>query len=113
MIDIFAETLLDVQAACNEPPFRNPKTGQPLHVSGMYRLFLKGARAADGTRIKLEIIRTPRGLKTSKEAIGRFIAALTNPGLPPPTSARRNRERELAERDLTDAGFEIGEPTQA
>jgi hypothetical protein len=109
MIDIFGEDLIDLRAACKEPPFRHPKTGKPGHISGMYRHALRGARAADGSRIRLETVRTPSGLRTSREAIQRFIAALTNPDnpLPPPRSAIRQREIAGACSELEKDGFAL------
>jgi hypothetical protein len=70
---------------------------------------MRGATASNGARIRLETVRTPSGLRTSREAIQRFISALTNQGLPPPTTASRRHQQEKAERELSEAGFEVGE----
>jgi len=113
MIDVLTEDLIDLRTACCERPFRHGRTGKPAHISSLYRHVLRGARAANGERIRLETVLTPSGRRTSREAIQRFIAALTEPGLPPPTTARRDREREAAEQELAEAGFEIGDATQA
>jgi hypothetical protein len=109
MIDISSEDLIDLRIACREPVFRS-RGGQPCHVSSLYRHILRGARDANGGRVKLEIVRTPSGLKTSRQAIERFIRQLTDPTAPlPQTKARRSRQ-EAAERELRDAGFELSVP---
>jgi hypothetical protein len=109
MIDIYAETLLDLRQACRLPVFLNPRTKQPLHISGIYRHIKRGARAANGERIRLEVIRTPTGLRTSREAVGRFIVALTNPTPFAPISQCASRKRQIAqaEAELMAAGFEL------
>ena|SRR5688500_2364988 len=107
MIDVFDEALIDLRDACREPPFRNARTGKPAHVSSVYRHVFRGARAVDGQRIRLEVVKTPSGLRTSREAITRLIAKLTNPtGSTPETSpATRQRQVERAERELHEAGL--------
>ena len=109
MIDIETEDLIDLRAACREPVFRQ-KTGKALHISGMYRHVLRGARDANGDRVKLETVRTPSGLRTSREAIGRFIAALTDPDsdIPTPVPAVRRKQIADAEAELAGAGFALG-----
>jgi hypothetical protein len=107
MIDL-DEDLIDLRQVCREKPFRNPRTGKPAHISSAYRFILRGARASNGERVKLETIRTPRGLRTSREAITRFIASLTDPAAPPLSNAARKRQQQRAEAELIGAGFEIG-----
>jgi hypothetical protein len=108
MIDMLKEDLIVLRAACREKPFRHRRTGKPAHISSLYRHVMRGARAANGERIRLETVRTPSGLRTSREAIARFIQALTDPGLPLPTAAKRRQAQEAAETELRRAGFEIG-----
>jgi hypothetical protein len=107
MIDIETETLIALRDACREPVFCHG--GKPIHISGMYRYIMRGAKAANGQRIRLETVRTPGGLRTSREAISRFISTLTDPGtaIPPPTTAARRRQIESAEKELARAGFDL------
>lgn len=107
MIDVFQEDLIDLRQACREPVFRNRLTKKPAHIASVYRYVMRGARAANGERIRLETVRTPRGMLTSREAIVRFIEALTNPDTPTPTptSATRRRQIEQAEKELAEAGM--------
>lgn len=106
MIDIQTEDLMDLKEAAREPVFRSPKTKKPAHVASIYRHVLRGGRAANGERVKLETIRTPSGLRTSRQAVERFIAALTNPdAAPAPTPSQRRREIEAAEKRLELAGI--------
>jgi hypothetical protein len=62
-------------------------------------------RGSDG--VKLEVIRTPTGLTTTRSAVLRFFAALTGGIAPAPPRTARRREREIgrAERELQEAGI--------
>lgn len=108
MIDVVNETLLGLREACREQVFRNRLTGKPAHIASLYRHVMRGARAANGDRVRLECVKTPSGLRTSREAIARFIAALTDPDRPAPTSRARAKQIAQAERELIEAGFEVG-----
>jgi hypothetical protein len=112
MFDVLNEDLIDLRAACREKPFRHRKTGKPAHISSMYRHVMRGARAANGERVRLETVRTPSGLRTSREAVQRFIAALTDPhaDAPPPRSRVRERQQAGAVAELMQDGFEMPEP---
>jgi hypothetical protein len=106
MINVLNDDLIDLRQACREKPFRNPRTGKPCHIASMYRHVLRGARAANGERIRLETVRTPRGLMTTREAIVAFIGKLTNPDEPPaPRKASRERDISRAESELVGAGL--------
>lgn len=107
MIDVNVEQLLDINQAARHPAFRNTRTGKAAHVSSIFRYALYGGRAVNGQRIKLETVKVPSGLRTSVEAIERFIAALTCPEIDPPrtTSAARRKQIEMAEKELAEAGF--------
>jgi hypothetical protein len=76
MIDPRHEKLLPFKAATRHPLFANPATGKPCHLSGIYRYVHSGARGPEGRRVRLEAVRTPRGLVTSEEAIERFFRGL-------------------------------------
>jgi hypothetical protein len=107
MIDVLNENLIDLRAACKLPPFRG-REGKAAHISSLYRHALRGAKASDGSRIKLETVRTPSGLKTSTEAVSRFIAALTGDDVST-TYSRTSRHREAdirrAEAELAASGI--------
>lgn len=107
VIDVLGEDLLDLKEATKAQPFRNPRTRKPAHVASIYRYVEKGARASNGQRIRLETIRTPRGLMTSRQAIVRFIEALTDPEkqetLAVPASVRRSQG--VVDRELDEAGI--------
>ena len=111
MIDIDHETLIDPRAAARLDVFANQITGKPAHKSKVFRAILQGCRAHDGRRVKLEHVRVPGGIRTSREAIARFVAALTGDvdtatnAAPTRTPARRAREIKAAERELTAAGI--------
>jgi hypothetical protein len=75
MIDVFAENLIDFRAVARLRPLRNNKTGKPAGLASIYRYVLRGARAANGERVKLEVVRTPSGLRSSRRAVERFIRA--------------------------------------
>lgn len=109
MIDVLDETLLPLPHACREPALRNGKTNKPCHIAQMYRYVQHGARAVNGERVRLEVIKTPSGLRTSREAIARFIASLTDPDRPVTTltPAMRRKQIDRACAELAEAGFEL------
>lgn len=107
MIDVLNEELIDLRRAAKLPPFANGKTGKPAHIASLYRHVLNGARAANGERIRLETVRTPGGLRTSRQAVERFIRSLTNPDIPmdAPLPSQRVKQIDAAEARLVAAGF--------
>jgi hypothetical protein len=110
-IDITTETLLSPTEAARERVFR--RNGKSIHASAIYRYIVRGCTNPRGERIRLETIRTPMGVRTSREAITRFIAALSGQSLPASTSATRKKQIEQAEKELEAAGFEVGGPAAA
>jgi hypothetical protein len=103
MIDPKTETLITLREAASNPLLMKFRAGQIAHVSTLWRYALKGARAADGRRVKLETLKTFRGLSTSAEAIARFVAAL-NPQLVEDhprdaNGSRRSRRRRVHDAD--------------
>jgi hypothetical protein len=110
MIDILNERLISLQAACKLEAFLNSKTRKPAHFSKIYRLTTIGARDANGNHLRLEVVRTPGGLRTSLEAVERFIAKLTDPDgedFAPQhrTPGKRQRDHDRADKSLTAAGW--------
>ena len=110
MIDPFLEELIEPAEACRLRVFAHARTKRPLHLSGFYRYVTRGARGINGARVRLEVVKTPRGLRTSREAVARFISALTNPDtcVASAPSSVRKREIEQAEVELREAGFDLG-----
>ena len=109
MIDVREEDLIDLREACREPVFFNRRTNKPGNLATIYRHITRGARAVNGERIRLETIRTPRGLLTSREAIQRFVENLTDPEADRvvETSLARKRRVDEACTELTAAGFKV------
>ena len=111
MIDLRNEDVISIIQACREPGLRDPHTRKACHVSCAYRYVTRGARAANGTRIKLEVVKTPRGLVTSREAIQRFVERLSDPdtaggdSVVGPTTAAHRREAKKVDRELDLAGI--------
>lgn len=108
MIDLAAESPLSLaDAAKLIPPARN---GKRCHLSTPLRWVLKGAKALDGTVVKLEAIRLGGRWITSREALQRFAERLTpsldpRPAPAPRTDARRRRAAERAAAELERRGL--------
>jgi hypothetical protein len=64
------------QAARLLPPARKDR---PVHPSCVFRWATSGSSAMDGHRVKLESARIVSRLLTSKQALERFVAALSGP----------------------------------
>ena len=109
MIDIGTETLITLSQVAAEMPRR--RQGKRVSVVTIWRWTKRGSHG-----ILLESIETPSGKVTSREALARFLQALTErcqggSSLVPPVQARRSpvqrqRASERAERSL------IGERTR-
>jgi hypothetical protein len=97
------------QAARKVPSFRN---GRPTSPGCLWRWATRGAKAADGTVVKLETVNLCGGrLCTSEPALARFFARLTaaaaSPDGPPPSPSpsRRRQAAEKAGRELERLGL--------
>jgi len=107
VIDLASERKIPLAVAAAEtPPARN---GKKTHLSTLLRWVLTGAKAPDGTRVRLEAIRLGGRWFTSREALQRFAEALTPrfDGDPPPaprSPARRRRASDRAARELEKLG---------
>jgi hypothetical protein len=106
MLDITTETPLPLATAAKLiPPAR---TGKRCHLSTILRWVLSGAKAPDGTLVKLEALRLGGRWVTSREALQRFAERLTPTvdGSPAPTRtpARRQRAHERAAAELDRLG---------
>jgi hypothetical protein len=97
--------------------------GQPVHLSTVVRAITRGLKLANGERVRLEAIRAGGRWHTSREAVARFIARLTdsafrraNPIEPAAASTAtisKRRQQELARvgAELDAAGIVSG-PTR-
>ncbi len=93
-------------AAADIPPGRD---GKKTHISTLLRWILKGAKASDGSIVRLEAVRLGGRWVTSREALQRFAEALTPSVSDVPTSAPRSptarrRASEQAESELRQRG---------
>jgi hypothetical protein len=108
MIDLHNEELLSLAEATKRvPPARQ---GEKTHLSTILRWILEGAKAPDGSRVKLEALRLGSRWMTSTEALQRFAERLTPvlDGTPPQTPrppAARQRASERAGRALEKIGI--------
>ena len=102
MINLATENKIPLAVAASEtPPGRN---GKKTHLSTILRWILQGAKAPDGSRIRLEGIRLGGRWLTSREALQRFAERLTphfgggdRPAPRGPTKRHRDSERAAAE----------------
>jgi hypothetical protein len=75
MIDLNHEAPLPLAEACHLiPPGRG---GRRTHLSTVLRWILRGAKAPDGTTVRLEGLRLGGRWMTSRAALQRFAEALT------------------------------------
>lgn len=101
MIDPLSEQLLTLTDAAKLLPRR--RRGRKAHPASMYRYTTRGLRG-----VVLESIQVAGTRCTSKEALSRWFAALSNLGgpksAPSATPARRKRQVEKAEAYCKKAG---------
>ena len=94
-IDPSAETPIPLAAAAKFVPAA--RNGKRCHLSTVLRWILHGAKATDGTIVKLEAVRLGGRWLTSREALQRFAERLTpHVGEPSPVLPRSERERARA-----------------
>jgi hypothetical protein len=95
MIDPTGEDVLSLAAAAKlVPPARN---GRRCHLSTILRWVLRGAKAPDGTLVRLEACRIGSRWLTSRQALRRFAERLTpcldGDGRAPEVRAPARRQR--------------------
>ncbi len=108
MIDVINSELLDAKEIAKLPPF--VRNGKAASRGTIYRILQRGARAINGKLIKLECVKTPSGIKTSREAVAEFVQRLTDPAVAPgtpraATPRQRAKRVEKAEAELSAAGI--------
>lgn len=99
MIDFNGETLISLADAAKSLPAR--RGGKRPHISCLYRWTTRGCKG-----VVLESIQVGGTRCTSKEAIGRFLEALTFPHSSEPrrSPTQRRRAAERAQRELERQG---------
>jgi hypothetical protein len=108
MLDLTVESPIPLaDAAKIVPPARS---GKRTHLSTLLRWILVGAKAPDGSRVKLEAARLGGRWMTSREALQRFSDRLTprpnEPDVPAPrTPGTRRRASERAGKELDSLGM--------
>jgi hypothetical protein len=108
VLDLATESTLSLAAAARlVPPARG---GKRTHLSTLLRWIVRGAKAPDGSPVRLEAIRLGGRWLTSREALQRFVERLT-PDLDtvatvptPRTPGRRQRASERAAQQLEKMG---------
>jgi hypothetical protein len=105
---ILSETMLSLAQAARR--FPAGRKGAPVSLSCVLRWILQGAKAPDGTVVRLEGVRVGGRWLTSVEALARFAERLTprreGVGEPAPrTPTQRRRAAERAERELERLGI--------
>jgi hypothetical protein len=108
VLDLTAETPLTLTTVTHViPPGRN---GRRTHISTILRWIMKGAKAPDGTLVKLEAARLGGRWMTTREALRRFSERLTprvgdeEPALPR-SQADRARSSQRAGAELERMGL--------
>jgi hypothetical protein len=105
-IDLSTQTTFPLSDLRKHVPPR--RGGKPLNIATGFRWAKDGARAADGTRVRLPIIQIGGTKCTSLEALQWFCDQLTGGGGTAPiasrTSAARRREIEKANLDCEQRG---------
>lgn len=93
-IDLTVEKAIGLSEACTIIPLG--RNGRPAHISCLLRWILDGAKAPDGTRVRLGALRLGGRWVTSREALQRFAEALTPRLDGDPTPATRTPTRRQA-----------------
>jgi Protein of unknown function (DUF1580) len=108
VIDFTQEHPIPLAAAARLVPAA--RNGKRTHLSTLLRWIQTGAKAADGSRVRLEAIRLGGRWLTSREALQRFADRLT-PRLHDPvdapkvrTASRRQQASERAAEELDQLG---------
>jgi hypothetical protein len=123
LVAILDETVLDLAAVTTiVPPAKGRREpgdpddepaprGKRTHISTILRWIMHGAKAPDGTRVRLEAVRLGGRWLTSREALQRFVQALTprvdgaDPEPEVRTPARRQKASEHATKEVERYGI--------
>lgn len=103
------QQLIRLSALCDEPWMPRARTGKRLNRCVPFRWASRGSHG-----VRLETLKAPSGLHSTRGSVMRFFAALAYTGgsdgllntrCPAPTPARRRRQIESANRELQLAGI--------
>lgn len=97
MIDITSELPITLRQATKLPELLGPD-GRPIHISTIIRWAKNGSKGH-----MLETIKYPGGLRTTREAVSRFISALNGRPATAATPAQRRAAQAAADRELDKA----------
>jgi hypothetical protein len=87
MLDVLREQLISLAAAAATiPPARN---GRKTHISTLLRWIQTGAKAPDGSLVRLEGLRIGGRWMTSRQALQRFAERLTPGGPAQPAATQK------------------------
>src|SRR5947207_601455 len=99
---LLSEDLVTAAEACQLPGLK------PISPKQFYDVLTNGRKSVTGETIVLERIRVASGIRTSKQAVRRFVMKLSGATqTAPPTTRRGTRSRQIsdAERQLAAAGM--------
>jgi hypothetical protein len=102
---LLAEAIVGLSAVARDLPGSAP--GKSVHAATMWRWATSGCTARDGRRVVLETVKIGSRIFTSREAVARFIEALSEApptATPPRTPAARRKASERAARELDALG---------
>lgn len=106
-MEILKEKTLTIHQACQVLPKR--RRGARPHFATVWRYIMHGAKALDGTLVRLEAERFGGAWITSEEAISRFMARLSempnNSPLSLPAPAARRRAADEADKKNRERGL--------
>jgi Protein of unknown function (DUF1580) len=104
-MSILQESLLSLHDAAQLLP--SSRVGKRVNFSTIWRWALRGVRATDGRRVKLEAARVGGRWLTSREALERFASALTptNDAEPIRTPTARKKGNAVAKKKLEKMGI--------
>lgn len=102
---LLAETVLTLTQAAGRLP--GAKGCRHPNPTTLLRWVIRGAKARDGRRVRLDAVKLPGGWRTSAEALGRFLAAIgpEEPAPARPSPAARRKAGEAAGRRLEAMGL--------
>jgi hypothetical protein len=95
MIDIAEEEILTLTQARSEPLLMRFNDGRRPDVATVWRWCMRGVKTLKGETVQLERLKLARGIRTSREAIVRFVEAAASPSPEaPPRRPRRQTVRD-------------------
>ena len=104
--DLLTEDLIPLPKVAAQ--FPGTRGATRINPATVYRWCTRGSRTPDGRVVRLEHVRVGSRVLTSREAVGRYVAALSSSVAPTVTAVRtptvRNRSSEAAAAALRELG---------